>query len=319
MRASRLLSILMTLQARGRATAPELAEACGVSLRTIYRDMDTLSGLDIPIYAEQGAGGGYRLLDGYRTRLNGLSEREAEALFLAGLAGPARDMGLEGEVSAARLKLLSALPQASRSGAERLQACFLLDSPAWFAEGEQPACLPAIVDAAWESRPLQIRYRSWQGEGSRRVEPLGVVLKGGAWYLVARHGGEARTYKVSRIQELEVLAGRFQRPAGFDLGEHWRASTARLEAQLHPNRARIRLTDKGLKMLQHFSSAHVRQGLVLEEPDESGWRQASLPVGDFRFAWVELLRLGPELEVLGPPQLRRQLADKVAAMAALYG
>jgi predicted DNA-binding transcriptional regulator YafY len=180
MRASRLLSILTTLQARGRVTAPELATACEVSLRTIYRDVDALSDAGIPIYSERGAEGGYRLLDGYRVRLNGLSPTEAEALFMAALPGAAADLGLDAAMMAAQAKLLVALPANLRENALRLPARFHLDAPAWFGEAEQPRHLRAIASAVLRETLIEIRCRSWKAEKHRRVAPLGLVLKGDA-------------------------------------------------------------------------------------------------------------------------------------------
>ena len=147
MRASRLLSILTTLQARGQITAPELADACEVSVRTIYRDIDALAAAGVPVYAERGAEGGYRLLDGYRVRLNGLSQPEAEALFMAGLPGPAAALGLDAAMMAAQTKLMAALPANLRPNAGRMQERFHLDAPGWFGEAEQPKHLRAIAGA----------------------------------------------------------------------------------------------------------------------------------------------------------------------------
>src|SRR6476620_9494985 len=147
MRASRLLSILTTLQARGQVTAPDLAEACEVSVRTIYRDIDALAAAGIPVYAERGAEGGYRLLDGYRVRLNGLSPPEAEALFMAGLPGPAAALGLEPAMLAAQTKLLAALPENLRPNARGMQQRFHLDAPNWFGENEEPKYLRMISSA----------------------------------------------------------------------------------------------------------------------------------------------------------------------------
>ncbi len=138
MRASRLLTILNVMQARGRVTAPELAAECEVSLRTVYRDIDVLSAAGIPVYSERGADGGYRLVDGYRTQLNGLSAKEAEALFMTGLSGPAADLGLGAVMAAAQNKLLSAMPAQLRAGAEQMRARFHLDAPAWFAQAGAP-------------------------------------------------------------------------------------------------------------------------------------------------------------------------------------
>jgi predicted DNA-binding transcriptional regulator YafY len=211
MRASRLLSILTTLQARGRTTAPELAEACEVSVRTIYRDIDALAAAGIPVYADRGAEGGYRLLDGYRVRLNGLSPPEAEALFMAGLPGPAAALGLDAAVMAAQNKVMAALPANLRENAGRMQERFHLDAPSWFGEAEEPVHLRAIAGALLRERLIKIRYRSWRAEKQRRVAPLGLVLKGGSWYLAGSVDGSVRTYRVARILDCSVL----DEPRGF--------------------------------------------------------------------------------------------------------
>ena len=320
MRASRLLSILTTLQARGRVTAGELAEACEVSLRTIYRDIDALSAAGVPVYSERGSEGGYRLLDGYRTQLNGLSAREAEALFMLGLSGLATDLGLGSVMMAAQTKLLSAVPASMRAGAEQMRARFHLDAPAWFAEAEQPAHLPLVAGAVWDQNPIRMRYRSWKSEREREVEPLGLVLKGGAWYLIGQVDGGARTYRISRILDLSVLDRRFERPAGFDLEAYWRAGARRLEAELTPNRAQVRLSPWGVRMLSVLTSPYVRAETTIEaEPDAEGWRRASVPVGSVRQACVDLLRFGVEIEVLGPPELRAKMAEQAAGLRAIYG
>lgn len=320
MRASRLLSILTTLQARGHVTARALAQECEVSLRTIYRDIEALSAAGIPVYGERGSEGGYRLLDGYRVRLNGLSPREAEALFLSGLAGPAADLGLGAVMAAAQTKLLAALPQELRTSAERMRARFHLDAPGWFGEAEQPEHLSAIADALWLQQAVHIRYRSWKAEKERRVEPLGIVLKAGAWYLVGRVDGDVRTYRITRILALHRLEDRFQRPAAFDLAAYWRQATQRLEAELHPNEAIVRLTPLGATLLQALCAPYVRARLVIApEVDAQGWREARLPIGSPRQAAAELLRLGAEIEVVGPPELRATMAETAQVLGRLYG
>jgi predicted DNA-binding transcriptional regulator YafY len=319
MRASRLISILTTLQARGRVTARALADECEVSLRTIYRDIEALSAAGIPVYGERGSEGGYRLLDGYRTRLNGLSPQEAETLFLSGLSGPAADLGLGSVMAAAQTKLLAALPQEMRPSAERMRSRFHLDAPAWFEEAEQPADLPAIADAVWQQRPIRIRYRSWKAEKERRVEPLGIVLKSGAWYLVGRVEASERTYRVSRILDLVVLEERFERPKDFNLAAYWKDATRRLEAELYRDTATIRLSPRGARMLAAFSPSFVRAGMVIgDDVDPDGWRTARLPIGPVDQAAVELIRLGDDAEILGPSELRTRMQEIAMGMTRLY-
>ncbi|WP_258878888.1 YafY family protein [Paraburkholderia sp. BL6669N2] len=319
MRASRLLSILMTLQARGRVTAQFLADECAVSLRTIYRDIDALSAAGVPVHSERGAEGGYRLLDGYRTRLNGLSSQEAESLFLGGLPGPMQALGLGAVMAGAQTKLLAALPVELRSTAERMRSRFHLDAPAWFSDADEPAHLPSIARAVWEQHPLEIRYQSWKAEKFRRIEPLGIVLKSGAWYVVGRVGQDVRIYRISRILELNLLDETFERPPTFDLAAYWQDSTQRLSEEMHASEATLRLSPWGMQMLDVFTSPFARSAAIIGEPDPTdGWRTVTLPVGSVRQACAELLRFGTEAEVLAPPELRAQMSEVAAALHRRY-
>ncbi|WGS49694.1 YafY family transcriptional regulator [Paraburkholderia sp. D15] len=319
MRASRLLSILMTLQARGRVTAQALADECSVSLRTIYRDIDALSAAGVPVHSERGAEGGYRLLDGYRTRLNGLSSQEAEALFLSGLPGPVQALGLGAVMAGAQTKLLAALPVELRSTAERMRSRFHLDAPAWFSDADQPAHLPLIARAVWEQHPLQIRYQSWKAEKSRRIEPLGVVLKSGAWYVVGRVDADVRIYRIARILELSLLDDTFERLTSFDLATYWDASTRRLSEEMYANEATLRLSPWGVRMLEAFTSPFACASAKFGEPDPvDGWCVVTLPVGSTGQACAEFLRFGSEAEVLAPPELRVKIAEVVANLHRRY-
>jgi predicted DNA-binding transcriptional regulator YafY len=319
MRASRLISILNILQARGRATAPELAAECGVTLRTVYRDIDAMSEAGIPVYSERGSTGGYRLLDGYRTQLNGLSAKEAEALFMTGLTGAATDLGLGAVMVGAQNKLLSAMPSELRKGAVQMRRRFHLDAPAWFAQADQPVYLPQVADAVWTQRVIHIKYESWKGLKERTVEPLGMVMKSGAWYMVAQVENTPRTYKISRIHELNLLDQHFTRPAEFDLAAYWEASTLRLQHDLHENTATIRMSPTGLKMREVFLSAYMFSEMKLSpEPDAQGWYQATMPVGKSWQACIDLLRFGDDVEVLGPPDLRERMREMITKMGQMY-
>ena len=194
-----------------------------------------LSAAGVPVYADRGSEGGYRLLDGYRTRLNGVSPQEAEAMFLSGLAGPADALGLGATLAAAQMKLVTALPPSMRSAAHRVRTRFHLDAPAWFHSAEVPEHLRALFQAVWSDKMVEVRYRSWKAEKQRRLTPLGLVLKGGAWYLVGSVGASVRSYHVGRIRKLTVLDESFDRSADFDLAAHWAASTERLEEELYPH------------------------------------------------------------------------------------
>src|SRR6478609_3937547 len=221
MRASRLLSILLMLQTRGRLTADQLAATFEVSVRTVYRDIEQLSAAGVPVYADRGPGGGFQLLDGFRTKLTGLTEHEAESLFLSGLPGPATQLGLADQLLSAQLKLTAALPERSRAGAQKIPQRFHLDPVDWFRSPDHARLLPALADAVWTETAIEISYRRPASTVTRRLSPLGLVLKAGTWYVVAEAAGLLRTYRVSNILALAATEDRFTRPKDFDLVRFW--------------------------------------------------------------------------------------------------
>ncbi len=210
MRASRLVNLLLLLQSRGGLTAAQLSRELEVSVRTVHRDVEELSAAGVPIFAERGPLGGIRLVDGYRTRLTGMTADEAEALFLAGLPGPAAQLGLGTVVAAAQLKVMAALPPELRSRASRIVERFHLDVAGWFHAGDDVPHLATLSAAVWDGRALRITYERGSGPRDpieRTVDPLGLVLKGGMWYVIAATDGQFRTYRASRVLDVDPPRG----------------------------------------------------------------------------------------------------------------
>src|SRR6201987_4826857 len=205
MRATRLVSLLLLLQTRGPQTATELGALLDVSIRTVNRDVEALVAAGVPIDAVRGPAGGYRLAGGYRTRLTGLTADEAEALFAAGVPGPAAELGLGGELAAARLKLLAALPSKLQERATRAERLFHLDARGWFRAEDSVPHLPALASAVWSGCRVRIRYREGMRVVQRTIDPLGLVIKAGAWYLVAHRVAGMRVYRVSRVVSVRPL------------------------------------------------------------------------------------------------------------------
>jgi predicted DNA-binding transcriptional regulator YafY len=313
-RAARLVALLVHLQSRHGATAAELAEVLEVSVRTIYRDVSALQAAGIPLWTETGPGGGVRLLDGWRTRLDGLTGDEAQSLFLAGAPTAAAELGLGAVLAAAEAKVLSALPPELRARAGRVRERFHVDAPGWFHRGEPVPALATVADALWRDQRLEVRYRRADGSVTRTLDPLGLVLKAGVWYLVAAHRGQPRTYRVSRILEAEPLAGRSVRPDGFDLAAWWAASAADFDRAIRPLAIRLRLSGRGLRRLPDvLGTTDVPPG---GPPDHDGWHEVAVAVESEEVAADQLTALGPDVEVLDPPSLRAALAAAGAAMAA---
>jgi predicted DNA-binding transcriptional regulator YafY len=323
-RASRLLSILLTLTVRGRVSAAQLATELEVSLRTIYRDVEALGAAGAPVSATRGRNGGFQLLDGYRTRLTGMTADEADALFLSGLPGAAADLGLGSVLAATQLKLLAALPPELRDRAARIRDRFYLDAPGWLRENDAPPFLASIAEAAWTQHRIDVRYeRANRVIGERRLDPLGLVLKAGTWYLVAvpapDDGRGPRTYRVSRVHAAAMRDEPFERPAGFDLEAFWADYQRGYEQRVYSETALVRLSAAGRELLFLVGPIASRRARAeMSEPDADGWTQTRIPIESVRHGQHALLQLGEHLEVLEPAELRELIAASARALVARY-
>ncbi|WP_238019802.1 YafY family protein [Dactylosporangium sp. AC04546] len=322
MRASRLLSTLLLLQTRGRLTAQQIADELEVSVRTVYRDIEALSASGVPVYADRGPAGGYQLVDGYRTSLTGLTTDEAAALFLTGSGATAAHLGLGPTLEAAQLKLLAAMPREQRSMAERIQERVHVDAPGWFRDPEAPPHLDAVAGAVWEQRRLRVRYRKWDNaEVERTLEPIGLVLKGTAWYCVARGRERVNAYRVSRIDAVSVLDERFERPPDFDLQRYWLEWSERLQQTLYSGGfATVLVGPRAASMwwmLGPVAERALRE--TAGEPDAAGWVRVVLPIESFEHARIDLGRFGPDVEVLDPPELRALMRAQASDTLRRYG
>ncbi|MFJ8532689.1 helix-turn-helix transcriptional regulator [Streptomyces sp. NPDC093591] len=326
MRAARLIKMVLLLQARSSMTAAELARELEVSERTVTRDAQALSEAGVPVYADRGRAGGYRLIGGYRTRLTGLARSEAEALFLSGVPGALREMGLEDAASAARLKvsaaLMPSLRDASRTAAQR----FHLDAPNWFREPKAPELLPAVADAVWDDRRIVARYRRGETEVERELEPYGLVLKAGVWYLCARVAAGHGPYRVYRIDRFTAVdAGderseRFERDEEFDLPGFWEERAEQFARSILRAEVVVRVSPTGVRGLPYaVDPQSAREALeAAGAPDGDGWVTLTLPVESEEVAHTQLASLGPEVEVLAPEALRERFASDAIRLAALY-
>jgi predicted DNA-binding transcriptional regulator YafY len=328
MRSSRLLSILLRLQLRGRVTAAELAREFEVAVRTVYRDLDALSAAGVPVHAARGRGGGIVLASGWRTQLTGLTGAEARSVPLAGLGRVARDLGMADEAADVQLKLLASLPPGAAADAGRIAERFHVDPLPWYHRPEVLPLLPALAAAVWDSRQVRLHYGSWAGESTRTLSPLGLVIKGGLWYLVARPAGRGaaaapRTYRVGAIHKLQVLATPARRPPGFVLAAHWPMAVDSFESRLMSGRATVRISPEGLSILRAVQPAAAEWAERTARPLAAArrgkatvdWVQAELPTESDAYAARQLLRLGTEVEVMAPASLRAAVAREAAAVA----
>ena len=318
MRAERLVTLLFLLQQRRRATAAELAEALAVSERTVYRDIEALLAAGVPLWTEQGRTGGIRLMDGWRTRLDGLTGREAAAIFALGVPEVLAELGLGSALTGARAKLLATLPAGLREYAARVGDRFHLDAPGWFHRPEEVGHLATVASAVADTRRLEVRYGRADRTVDRVLEPLGLVVKAGVWYLIAQPvpGDGPRTYRVARLASA-TLGDTFERPP-FELASWWAQTSARFERSLLRDRVRLRLSPRAQRALPDLTDREAAAEALAEAgpADEDGWRELSLDVENERVALTQLTALGSGVEVLEPASLRAALAEVGRAITA---
>lgn len=318
MRADRLLSLLLLLEARGRMTARALADELEVSVRTVYRDLDALGTAGIPVRTGSGPGGGCELADGFRTPLTGLAADEAAALLALGVPGALEDLGLGGLAATAHRKVAAALPSTLRADSTRRR--FHVDAPAWFRAREEVPHLLALVGPVREDRRLRILYRPPQTpERWRTVEPLGLVTKAGLWYLVARSGPHVTVYRAARIAEVRALDERFDRPAEFDLARFWARWTADFEASRPRLPVTVRVGPDVFAALPEVLGDDAR-ATVESAPaaDAEGWRVLTLVFESEPAAVHALAGFGGGAEVLAPDGLRRRVVEHAEGTLLRY-
>jgi len=327
-RADRLVSLVLLLQARGRVTARVIAAELEVSVRTVYRDLGALAAAGVPVRTESGPGGGCQLMEGYRFPLRGLRLDEAEALLILGAPGVVRDLGLDRALDAAQRQIrATALGGAERGEAEGA-ALVHLDMPRWFGGQEEVPTLRDLAQALRSRRRLAFRYRARDARAGqpeqaepRVVAPLGLVNKAGFWYLVASLEGfpSMRVFRVARIASVRVLAETFERPAGFDLAAFWGQWSAEFEASRPRLQVVLRASPAALaafgEVLGQAAGPALEAALAA---DEHGWREVTLSFEHERAAAHRLAGFGDQVEVLTPPAVRTWLVATARQILGRY-
>jgi predicted DNA-binding transcriptional regulator YafY len=308
MRADRLIQLVLLLQQRHGLSASELAEELGVSRRTIYRDVEALSLAGIPVYAEHGSEGGYRLGEGYRTSLNGLTREELGALLVLSFPAPLADLEIGQKLKSALLKLY-----ASASSEQRY---IYLDWSTPDRTFEPVPHLAALYRAVQGGYRVSIHYRfAGMVDITQTVEPYGLVAKGSAWYLIFSGSSRLHQRRVSELIDVAVCSERFERPPDFDLQAYWNNASAELEAETARFRTRLRVSPAMLRWLPHLLERTIPK-VFDAQPDQ--WVTLELQFESFETARRQLLALGGAVEVLEPEALRLSLLDFATQILQVY-
>ncbi|GCE07188.1 transcriptional regulator [Dictyobacter aurantiacus] len=294
-----------------------MAARLRVSERTLYRDINDLSLAGVPIYGEAGPGGGYALLPGYRLEMAGLNETELSTLFISEGRGPLGDLDLHTTREVALSKVLSTLSERDRRRAAELQELLHVDPTGWNFPADQVPFLRAVQDAVWQQRRVSLTYRRENGAIlTPMVNPLGLVVKAGTWYLVGDTGETIRPFRIARIQRIEALQETFKRPEGFQLARYWGEWCARFFPS-YP--VTLQVAPKGIPRLMQIFGESISDDLLSAQPDHTGWRTISLVFETMETARAALLDLGPTAEVLEPVELRESVIAWAQALLSRYG
>ncbi len=305
MRSDRLLSLMMLLQKRKHMTAEALAAELEVSKRTIYRDIDALSVAGVPVYANGGPGGGYALLDGYRTSLTGLNKDEIQALFMLTIPGPLSDLGVSQQLKGAILKLTSSFTDDHNEHAHYLGQRLHLDAAKWFQSNEPVPHLKTVQEAVWQDCQLVLSYRRSNGTVSERtISPYGLVAKASIWYLVAATEQGTRVYRVSRIEAVQITQTHFTRPQEFDLAEFWTGWVTRYKTSLPTYPVTLRIGPDLVSVLHYFLGNDVKALVQQAQPDSKGCRIIDYTFEIIEEAQTQVLGMGASVDVIAPEELR---------------
>ncbi|MDL5160331.1 helix-turn-helix transcriptional regulator [Actinomycetospora termitidis] len=312
MRSDRLLATLLLLQAHGRLSAPEIARRLEVSTRTVARDVEALSSAGVPVYAERGRLGGVVLMPGFRTDVSGLTDTEMRALLAL---TDDRAGALGRELASAVRKLLAAIPEARRPGITQARRTVIVEQHAWRRPTAAPPALGVLERAVAVDERVRMRYRSASTGtvSTSTVDPYGLVSKAGTWYLIAARRGSPRMFRVDRVQEAEATGVPARRPDERGLEEVWADLRDRLEAAPEAVDVRVRVVpDWRDRLLRVVAPQLVDDPREAVDALDLPFRSAGAAVG-------ALLGFGAAVEVLGPVDVRAEMAARAAEVVALYG
>ncbi|WP_158522720.1 WYL domain-containing protein [Tessaracoccus aquimaris] len=310
------------LQRHRRATSAWLAERLDVSVRTVLRDMEALSSAGVPVYTEQGRGGGCVLLDSFTTEASGLTTGEAQALFAWAGREAAADLGLGAELTGALAKIAATAPKVAVSSAEAMADQVLADRRSWYGAREEVPALPALRRALADGRRVRIGYRSAEASESRlrTLDPIGLVDNAGRWYLVAEHRGRPRTYRVSRVTAVEQLRDPARPRSVGPVQEVWDRLRANLETATAPTPIVVTVDPAEAGRMRRLLSMQLATGAAIEErADPDGRLRWSLPIRQADVICAMAVMAAPALTLIEPAHLRAEVVDAAARALEHYG
>lgn len=322
MRADRLISIILLLQSKPLMTAKDLAKELEVSERTIYRDIDALCSAGVPIHSDAGLGGGFSLPPDYRTKADGLNRSDIQALFLLMNEQPFKQLGIGSSLKSALLKIFNSLPQRLQEDAEWIQNRLLVDMEGWSRYRERDRFLSLAQQAVWEQRAVRMRYTDREQRlHDLELDPFGLVLKAGIWFIIGRVNGEGqvRSYRLSRIRSMQLDEHRFDRPEAFRLESFWRHWTERFEQKPLVYEVVLEADEKDMESIIQRSGWVVTNHPESSSPrDDATARRTRVLFENEDAALSAIMAHLGNVVVVSPASLRARIYERATALASAH-
>lgn len=315
MKTERLLGIALLLQSRKKLTANELSEIFEVSVRTIYRDINSLCLARVPVVALPGPEGGYSLMEGYKLSPSLFTSEEAISLFLGGSVIEQVDQ--KTAIRQALIKIESILPEEYKREIEEARKSILFDMTSWFGKKKREDFLEDLREAIFKKKRLLIIYPSHCQliREERKIDPYGLICKAGVWYLAAHchQRGQIRTFRIDRIKGAKELKESFSLPDDFDINRYWKESVKAYEERKGEYRVKIKVD----REMASIARRYIWDGEeVVVQSDGSIIFQ--MDVDDFGYATHFALGFGQYAEVLEPEELRKRVAQEAGRVVKRY-
>lgn len=317
MRMHRLIAILLLLESRGKMKAQALAEALETSVRSIYRDIDTLCEAGVPIQTSTGPGGGIQLMEGYTVQVNQFHMDEMMQLYLTGMGiYTGRSSSLSMQLKNTLMKLEKQLPAAYRHDIQKVKERFYFDDTPWWDSPKSMPCLEQLRSAVLRSNRLSIQYMKVSGEHSTRtISPYGLIVKQMDWYVVAycEHAGEIRIFKCERILSSQPTGDEFTIPHDFHLEQFWKARDISFKQQRRAEEryiVTVKIQSNQQRILDNWEVIRLEQvgvDLVADINMYSEEQANSL-----------VMKILGEAEVLSPTRLRHKIREQLVILQQRY-
>lgn len=315
MKADRLISILMLLQIHKQLTANELAKRLEVSVRTIYRDVESLSALGIPIFTDRGSNGGIKLLGDYKTTLTGINKTELYSLFLPTGNKVLEDLGIEKIKDSTLLKLLGDSSTDQINEIKHIQNYIYIDMYSW-SENQikvDKNILSIIQAGIWNHNILKIIYKKTNETKEVVLNPLGLVCKRGTWYLIGENNEIIKTYKLNNIELASLKDKTFERPNSFNLESYWKSSTLKFKSSIPKHTFTVKVKPSIVNHIKERPFITISNIII---KDEEAFMDIQF---DAMFQGIEFaFGYGKDLEIIQPLEAISEMKKKASEILNLY-